>query len=244
LKEGIHVKREGQVRTKGTRLRVKELCRQEKRRESRRERGRDRIVELEMDMEMEEGEGEEEGGKEGQDREEGQGEGNMECTTALVDAFEFYLSLLTSRCTACTLHISQAVSHNFKETLEAIKSAMDGIQQAVSSIAGSSSVLMVRMQERASEASFSCILSMQSCSSTCGTRSRHIILCCTVSFFVCASLCCPFLLFLTINLTLSPSSAFLIYSSSCLLISIFSALDDFSSYKQFDAATSPSALSC
>lgn len=246
------------MRGKGTRLRVEELCREEKRRESRRERGRergrDRIVELEMDMEVEEGEGaedegKEEGGKERQHRVEGQGEGDMECATALVDAFEFYLSLLIARCTACKLHISQAARHDFKETLEAIKSAMDDIHQAVSSIAGSSSVLMARMQERSSEASISCILSMHSCSSTCGTisiqsRRRHIILCCTVSSFVCATLCCPFHLFLTIKLTHSPSSAFPIYSSSCLLISIFSALDDFCSYKQFDAATSPSALSC
>jgi hypothetical protein len=191
LKEGIHVKGEEQVRGKGTRLRVEEICMEEKRRESRRERGRergrDRIVELEMDMEMEEGEGAENEGKEEGGKEE-QGEGDMECVTALVDAFEFYLSLLSSRCTACTLHVSQAVRHNFKETIEAIKSAMDGIQQAVSSIAGRSSVLVARMQERASEACYSCILSMHSCSSTCGTisilsRTHHIFSCkCNSSF--------------------------------------------------------------
>lgn len=160
------------MRGSGTRLRVEELCREEKMRESRRgiggESRRDRIAELEMNIEMEKGEEAEDEENVGGKEQEGQGEGDLECAAALVDAFEYYLHLLISRCTACTLHIPQAVGHNFKETIEAIKSAMDGIQEAVSFIAGESSLLMARMRERASEASFSCILSMHSCSSTCG----------------------------------------------------------------------------
>ena len=220
MKEGIHIKGEGQVRGKGTRLRVEELCREEKWRESRRERGREGIVEMETDIKMGEVEGAEDEGKE-EGIKEGQGDGDMECATALVDAFEFYLSLLSARCTACTLHVFQAVRHDFKETIEAIKSAMDGIQQAVSSIAGGFSVLMARMQERASEASFSCILSMHSCSSTCGTiliqsRNHEIISCIIISFFVCITLFCPFFLLLSIPLFLFISAALPVYPSSYL----------------------------
>ena len=152
LKKGIHIK--GQTQVQAKLLRVEGLCGEEK--------GRDRVG-----KEMTEEEGEEE--EDGEEKEVE--EGDLECAHALVNAFEFLINLLTLKCKMFTLHGCQALHHNFRENLDAIKSVMDEIHQTVSSIAGKSSILMARMQERASEASFSCLLSMHSCSSTCGTIS-------------------------------------------------------------------------
>lgn len=163
LKEGIHI--EGQVQAQSKRLSVKELCGEEKVRNRVRERVSEEEEGEDKGVEEEKEEGEEIG------KEEETREGDLECAIAIVKAFEYYLHLLTSKCTMCTLHISQALHHNFKETLDTIKGVMDGIYETVSSIAGKTSMLIARMQERAAEASFSCLLSMQSCSSTCGTIS-------------------------------------------------------------------------
>lgn len=132
-------------------------------------------MDMEMDMENEEGFNRKKGEDDVKDADEDGGEekeeGDLECAIAIVDAFEYYLHLLTSRCTMCTLHVTQALHVNFKETIDSIRSVMDVIYETVSSIAGKGSMLMARMQERASEASFSCLISMHLCSSTCGTIS-------------------------------------------------------------------------
>lgn len=170
LKDGIHIKGETHVQDK--RLRVEGLCGEEKVIMKGRNRAGERMIESEMKMENEEGFDE----KKGEDEDENENEvekeeGDLECAIAIVDAFEYYLHLLTSKCTMCTLHSSQALHCNFKETLDSIKGVMDVIYETVSSIAGKGSMLMARMQERASVASFSCLTSMHSCSSTCGTTS-------------------------------------------------------------------------
>ena len=169
LKDGIHIK--GQIHVQDKRLRVEGLCGGEKVVVKGRDRAGKRMMINEEGVDEKEGEHEDkddnQNGDEGVEKEEG----DFECAIAIVDAFEYYLHLLTSRCTMCTLHGSQALHVNFKETIDSIKSVMDVIYETVSSITGKGSMLMARMQERASEASFSCLISMQSCSSTCGTLS-------------------------------------------------------------------------
>ena len=174
LKDGIHIK--GQTHVQDKRLRIDGLRGEEKVIVKGSDRAGERMIESKMKMENVGGVDDKEGEDEDKDADEiengvAKEEGDLECAIAIVDAFEYYLHLLTSSCTMCTLHVSQGLHANFKDTVDLIKSVMDVIRETVSSIAGKGSMLMARMQERASEASFSCLISMHSCSSTCGTIS-------------------------------------------------------------------------
>lgn len=91
-------------------------------------------------------------------------EGDMECASALVEAFSTYLFLISEECSSCITMSN--TNFDFIGSLAVIDNIVEIVLQKVTAVAGGTSILTARVLECAARATYSTILNMQKISNT------------------------------------------------------------------------------